>query len=1070
MLEQSNDSLHSRLLMKKSLWLLLVLLVTIATADLIIFEWWLPDRFEKKLDRAMADGDLSFDTTELNWDEGYLSGGQWLSQDRDLFLGEGRFTYSSLDWFLKENSQIKHLQLKNFRVVEKESIDSNFDIEKVLESLRLNSLNYGFDSIDISGRIEKNKFSVPFSLFASYSKPDRLIKAAIELRFDDLFPTIKQFIPIDKSVLLHIEIQREEALGAQILRISIRNKKFGMLSYLHDSKSELIQLYLGGNQLEMARFELNAQRGVEDNLFTGDWNTTILSRNLIKQFPILSLVDGIVESSGRIKFDTQGNNVELEGEGNFSVSSFFLPQEGTVSGQIISRVRVADDQWGVENFRIQIENKKGERIEAETNLPFTDLREIKNVNLLFHSLDVGRLKQHFTDGTLLSGNFLSEVNEGILSLKSSNLQIKNNDKIQKDFNVTAKIPLFSDLNQTEDLSFKIEAFSEQLAPLGFVHEKFSDSNQYSFQKVDLQGVIQPTNWLIQNGNAELITKDRNILFSLRVENPFEISVQNDLVNYQSNSLGNSGAISFFSKDSIPEVFLNFQNLSFAGIDSVFSGEIIFENGFPVWTVKNFKTEVIGNTNQTTGGQSFKIQCDLNFFPHRGKQGIYELNNVILMDRKEDRFEGNLSISLNQKGGVSRLTSNDFVVSSPLLNRFLFPPFPSLNNLIIKTNHLDWRTDKTNQLVLDGQMILSTLGSSSEPAFEIPIKWTVVNENDQISHWMKLSYQKNLRSDLEISLVPEKNSFTINSKQISAVDLVDLFRKCIRPTIQNESIIAGWLTENRNLNPQLSFETVLLTPTIALNDFKAEINLENQNIIFQSKIQDSLIQGELQFNWVDSNASELSTFNLQLSGEDTNASILNSFTNKIMSTDGLVNWKLNAKGEVNGTFELQSSIEISNLMVMPLDGGMDINADLLKEGMEKSLGSSFSWSAPQTRMIEVLGNLIDEISFEHGSIKMSRKGTGEWFFSLSDLTGQDISLMGSGSLSSNGNFKMNIFPGFKNEWADFLQVVNILAAGKARQGYRSLKREPLVIEGVPGRIKLTNWWDMLGQGMGLEPAE
>ena len=69
-LEQSNDSLHSRLLMKKSLWLLLVLLVTIATADLIIFEWWLPDRFEKKLARAMADGDLSFDTTELNWDEG----------------------------------------------------------------------------------------------------------------------------------------------------------------------------------------------------------------------------------------------------------------------------------------------------------------------------------------------------------------------------------------------------------------------------------------------------------------------------------------------------------------------------------------------------------------------------------------------------------------------------------------------------------------------------------------------------------------------------------------------------------------------------------------------------------------------------------------------------------------------------------------------------------------------------------------------------------------------------------------------------------------------------------------
>ena len=79
-----------------------------------------------------------------------------------------------------------------------------------------------------------------------------------------------------------------------------------------------------------------------------------------------------------------------------------------------------------------------------------------------------------------------------------------------------------------------------------------------------------------------------------------------------------------------------------------------------------------------------------------------------------------------------------------------------------------------------------------------------------------------------------------------MDLVDLFRKCIRPTIQNEPIIDGWLAENRNFILQLSFETVLLTPTIELNDFKAEINLENQKITFQSKIQDSLIQGELQF--------------------------------------------------------------------------------------------------------------------------------------------------------------------------------------------------------------------------------
>ncbi|MDG0964582.1 MAG: hypothetical protein P8O23_05935, partial [Opitutales bacterium] len=955
-------------------------------------------------------------------------------------------------------------------VLEKGSLDSNFDIRQILEKIRSNSLNYGLDSIDINGIIETNEFSLPFSLFASYSEPDRLIKAAIELRFDELFPTINQFFPIEKKLLFHVQVQREDVLGTKKLRISIRNKKLGMLSYLHDGESELIEFYLGRNQLEMPRFELMAKRGVEENQFTGDWNSTLHSQHLMKPFPVFSLINTTLQSAGQIKFDIQGNDFELEGEGNFSVSSFFLPQEGTVSGQINGRIRVIDEKWTVENFRIWIENKKGERVEAGTNLSFTDLREIKNVNLLFRSLDVGRLKEHFTDGTRLSGNFLSAVNEGVLSLTSSNLQIKHNDKIDKDFNVTVRIPLFPELNQTEDISFKIEHLSEKLPPLGFVPEKFSDSNQISFQKVELQGVIQATNWLIQNGYAELITNDRNILFSLRVENPFEISVQNDLIKYQANGLTNVGAISFSSRDSTPDVFLNFKNLSFTKPNSDYSGEIIFENGVPIWTVKNFKTEVIGINAHSVDGQSFKIQCDLKFFPHRGKQGIYELNNVILMDEKEDILVGNLSIYLDQKGGISRLLSNGFEVSYSLLNKFLFPQFPSLNNLIIKTNHLDWRTEKTNQLALDGQMILSTLAPSPDRAFEIPIKWTVVNEKDQLSHWLKLSYKKNHSSDIEINLVPERNSFTIKGNQISVVDLIDLFRKCIRPTIQNEQIIAEWLAENRKLNPELFFETVLLTPSLELNNFEAEINLKNQSITFQSTFKESLIQGELQFNLMDPNSSELSTFNLQLSGKDTNASILNSFTNHIISMDGLVNWKVSAKGEMNGTYELQSSIKNSNLMLTPLAGGMEINADLLKEGMEKSLGSSFSWSAPQTRMIEVLGNLINEIHFEHGSIKITKKVSGEWLFSLSDLTGQDISLMGSGSLSPTGNFKMNVFPGFKNKWADFLQVANILAAGKARQGYRSLKREPIVIGGAPGRIKLTNWWDLLGQGMGLEPAE
>jgi hypothetical protein len=122
------------------------------------------------------------------------------------------------------------------------------------------------------------------------------------------------------------------------------------------------------------------------------------------------------------------------------------------------------------------------------------------------------------------------------------------------------------------------------------------------------------------------------------------------------------------------------------------------------------------------------------------------------------------------------------------------------------------------------------------------------------------------------------------------------------------------------------------------------------------------------------------------------------------------------------------------------------------------------------MIEVFGNLLIDIYFANGSIEINRNESGEWRFSLLNWKGPNMTLLGRGTISSDGNLKLNLVPSFKNKWADFLQVVNVLAAGNVRQGYRTLKREPLEIEGRLGSLKLTNWWKLIGQGMGLEPHE
>jgi hypothetical protein len=208
----------------------------------------------------------------------------------------------------------------------------------------------------------------------------------------------------------------------------------------------------------------------------------------------------------------------------------------------------------------------------------------------------------------------------------------------------------------------------------------------------------------------------------------------------------------------------------------------------------------------------------------------------------------------------------------------------------------------------------------------------------------------------------------------------------------------------------------------------------------------------------------------LFGQDTNASVINSFIPQDIGLSGMIDWKLEAGGLVGGEYQFKIELDVKEFAVDLLSQAGSSPVEWLKERMEESLGTSFSWSAPQTKMIEALSLLLGNLFFESGSVEIERTESGNWKFSQTDWRGPGMILLSRGTLSPEGNWKVNLFPGVKNKWADFLEVVNVLAAGKRRQGYRTLKREPLVIEGDGNRLSLSNWWRMLGQGIGLEPNE
>jgi hypothetical protein len=122
------------------------------------------------------------------------------------------------------------------------------------------------------------------------------------------------------------------------------------------------------------------------------------------------------------------------------------------------------------------------------------------------------------------------------------------------------------------------------------------------------------------------------------------------------------------------------------------------------------------------------------------------------------------------------------------------------------------------------------------------------------------------------------------------------------------------------------------------------------------------------------------------------------------------------------------------------------------------------------MIEVLSLLLEKIYFSKGSFEWNKSESGAWKIFFKDWKSPELNLMGSAEYAPKGKFKMNLFPSVKGKWSNFLQAANLLAAGKNRDGYRTLKKEPLVLEGSNERLNLASWWNVFAQGLGLEPSE
>ena len=102
---------------------------------------------------------------------------------------------------------------------------------------------------------------------------------------------------------------------------------------------------------------------------------------------------------------------------------------------------------------------------------------------------------------------------------------------------------------------------------------------------------------------------------------------------------------------------------------------------------------------------------------------------------------------------------------------LFSETFNIDNPQIEVNKFELELRDGTELKFDGLLKLFSVDS---PDFsQIPVNWTFVDKNEELSPWMRISYIKDMKSDLELNFQSKSNFISCHGKILILVDFRSL---------------------------------------------------------------------------------------------------------------------------------------------------------------------------------------------------------------------------------------------------------------------------------------------------------
>lgn len=1043
----------------------------------VVFGVWLPGRLEESLREYFDDFDLSLGEVKVTWGAGVL---REVRLEGEAFSAESevtRFSYSPMEWLFGEECRLEDLSIEGMRIVPSEKEGGSEAFWEWLERCRVRDDLAELRLVEASGVLEVEEAVTPFRFRTE--RPNFAGLAVMEFALDGsgLVENVHGDLPFTLPEELSTTVSWERKGTGAEADLSLRLKFGGFASLVFSSgpEREGMTFFAGASEAPLLVAAGSRVRGEAD--FSGDWNATVTTSDLLKLWPAAALVSVSMEGGGDWSWEPRSGVVEASVALAAEASSFLLGIDET---RVEGTGRARLDENGtlvVREGHVEVAADAGERLEARLENPWRVGRERAKVRALAEGVRLGRFSSDLPEDLAATGELTAEADEASVLARLSRLALQRKGEEWAVLSGLVETELEADPEGvTTGFSLKMEPGSVllgELFPAGGFGEVFGGAGAEGL--VELAGSWERGAFAVKSLSGELTTTQGERRLNWRNLRPVRFGFEGVRPVLLADEERDGEVVLLEARNLPLDGLLRWRGGAFQGDVFEGNGTLFFEQGRPGFRSESLEVEN-GRflSGSDTLAENLTLRSGVKFVANAEGGGELTLEGMSLSAEGARVVEGGLTLRLSPFGKVTGGSSEGLEADLTALTRLGLPEFPRMESGALRAENLKvGETEAFLSLEVDasakGVAVADKAGEAGR-AFEAGLRFTAEESSRGLSTWLGLRVKGEAGEVGAEFDKPPGGPLVLSGDSLAPAELREfllLFSPADgagRPR-RLDAMLNGLSREWRFRAGEAT-----LWEGETLREVEGEANASSEGgfeVRLRGKREGAEVEASASVGWMDENATKPNLQNLSLRVEDWNATWPEGESPGRWS--GALNVRASGVFYVGSGFvgEMNATAG-AGLWRFLADGNASLRREALLGGLARVLAGEASLPPNKLQVLDRLGKAVSLARFDRGSLLAERAADGNVKVKDFSLSGENLKFRGVGTVGADGSLKLSLSAGVKGEWAEAFAAAGLLAEGQVFGDYRALRMDPLVLEGSFEKPDFSNFWRALAEGLGLEP--